>query len=59
MVSVAHLVSMWIAESLVLHAQVTHLGHELVRVDEEARTEQEGEDVRSLRGEKKPWHKRS
>lgn len=40
-----HLVSLGIAESLLLHAQVTHLGHELVWVDEEARAEQEGEDV--------------
>lgn len=43
-----YLVRLRIFESLLLHTQLTHFGHEFVRVDEEARTEQEGEDVRPL-----------
>lgn len=48
MKSQSHLVGLWIAEPLLLHAHVAHLGHEFIRVDEEARAEQEGEDVRPL-----------
>lgn len=48
-----YLVRLGIAESLLLHAQVTHLGHELMWADEKARAEQEGEDVGPLWRRKK------
>lgn len=48
----AHLVGLGVAESLLLHAQLANLGHEFIGVDEEARAEQEGEDVRPLQTEK-------
>lgn len=41
----AYLISLGIAKPLLLRAQVTHFGHQFIRMDEEARTEQEGEDV--------------
>lgn len=44
-----YLVRWEVAEPLLLHAQLTHLGHELMGADEETRAEQEGEDVRPLR----------
>lgn len=53
----AYLVRLGIAQSLLLHAQVTHLRHEPVRVDEEARAEQKCEDIRSLRRQNKTNHR--
>lgn len=44
----AHLIQQGVSGPLLLHAQVTHPGHELVRVQEEAGAQQEGEHVRSL-----------
>lgn len=45
----SYLVGLGVAQPLLLHAQVTHLRHQLIWVHEETRAEQEGENVRSLR----------
>lgn len=44
----AHLIQQGVSGALLLHAQVTNTGHELVRVQEEARAQQEGEHIRPL-----------
>lgn len=43
---------------MVLHTQVTHSGHELERMQEETRVQQEGKDVRPLKYSKKKKHQR-
>ena len=48
-----YLVRLGIAESLLVHAEVAHLRHQFVWVDEEARAEQECEDVCPLWREEK------
>lgn len=45
----SHLVGLGVTQPLLLHAQVTHLRHQLVGVHKETRAEQEGENVRPLR----------
>lgn len=45
----SYLVGVRVTQPLLLHAQVTHLRHQLVGVHKETRAEQEGENVRSLR----------
>lgn len=44
-----YLVNLWVAYSVVLHAQVTDSGHELKRMQEKARAKQEGENVWPLK----------
>lgn len=44
----SYLVQARLTEPLLLSAEVTDFGHELVRVHEEAGAEKEGEDVRPL-----------
>lgn len=46
-------VGLGVAQPLLLQAQVTHLGHQLVGVHEETRAEQEGENVGSLKETRK------
>lgn len=43
-----HLIQEGVSRPLLLHTQVTHPGHELVGVQEEAGAQQEGEHVRPL-----------
>lgn len=44
-----YLIDLRVADSVVLHTQVTHSGHELERMQEETGIQQEGEDVRPLK----------
>lgn len=50
---VVYLICLRIAESLLLSAQMAHFGHQLIRMNEETRTEQEREDVCPLKIEVK------
>lgn len=43
-----YLVSLRISESLLVHTQMAHFGHQLIWVNKETGTEQECEDVRPL-----------
>lgn len=52
-VSVSYLIKQQVSRSMLLHTQVTHPRHELIRVEEETGTQQEGEDVRPLMENKK------
>lgn len=40
-----YLISLRISESLLVHTQMAHFGHQLIRVNKETGTEQECEDV--------------
>lgn len=51
-----HLVQHRLVQLLLLNAQVADPGQELLRLDEEAGAQQEGEDVGFLRGQRERQH---
>lgn len=47
--SFSYLIDLRVSDSVMLHTQVTHPGHEIEGMQEETRAQQEGEDVRPLK----------